>query len=137
VLGRVIEVLTDRVWDTAMRERLFEPMKLTHTATLPEDVLRYRAAIGHIQPPEQERRTAPSWGLPRSAGPAGGICASASEVLRFAQLHLAGGALDGAQIVSAESVQAMQEPQFVVPSGGGGLSSRRWGVGRALLDLNR
>jgi hypothetical protein len=134
VLGRVIEVVTDRVWDTAMRERLIEPMKLTHTATLPEDVLRYRAAIGHIQPPGQERRTAPSWGLPRTAGPAGGICSSASEVLRFAQLHLAGGALDGEQIVSAESVQAMQEPQVVVPSGGDGLSSRHWGLGWSIFD---
>src|SRR5262249_42065867 len=136
VLGRVIEVVTERVWDTAMRDRLIEPMKLTHTATLPEDVLRYRAAIGHIPPPGQERRTAPAWRRPRSAGPAGGSCASASEVLRFAQLHLAGGALDGAQIVSAESVQAMQEPQIVVPSGGDGLSSRHWGLGWSIFDWN-
>jgi len=51
LLGRVIEVVTGEVWDAAIRARLFEPMKLTHTATLPEDVLRYRAAMGHIEPP--------------------------------------------------------------------------------------
>jgi CubicO group peptidase (beta-lactamase class C family) len=133
ILGRVIEVVTREDWDTAIRMRLYEPLGLTHTATLPEDVLRYRAAIGHIEP-EGELRTAPAWGLPRSAGPAGAICSSAAEVVRFAQLHLAGGTLDGSQILSAESVQAMQEPQVVVPSGGDGLSSRHWGLAWSIFD---
>jgi CubicO group peptidase (beta-lactamase class C family) len=134
LLGRVIEVVTGEVWDTAMRVRLFEPMGLTHTATLPEDVLRYRAAIGHIDPPGHELRTAPAWGLPRTAGPAGGICSTATEVAHFARLHLAGGLVDGSQIVSAESVRAMQVPQVVVPSGGDGLSSRHWGLGWSIFD---
>jgi CubicO group peptidase (beta-lactamase class C family) len=117
LLGRVIEVVTGEVWDDAMRARLFEPMKLTHTATLPEEVLRYRAAIGHIDPPGQELRTAPAWGLPRTAG-----------------LHLSGGSLDGSRVLSTESTQAMQEPQVVVPSGGDGLSSRHWGLGWSIFD---
>ena len=59
VLGRVIELVTDSVWDTALRTRLVEPLALTHTATLPEDVLRYRAAIGHVQPPGRSSRQHP------------------------------------------------------------------------------
>ncbi len=134
VLGRVIEVVTGEVWDTAMRTWLYEPLKLTHTATLPEDVLRYRAAIGHIEPPGHELSTAPAWGLPRSAGPAGAICSTAPEVVRFAQLHLAGGTLDGSEAVSAASVRAMQEPQVEVPSGGDSLSSRHWGLAWSIFD---
>lgn len=130
ILGRVIEVVTGEVWDAAMRVRLFEPLGLTHTATLPEEVLRYRAAMGHIEPPGQELHTASIWGLPRTAGPAGGICATSADVVRFARLHL--GAHDG--IVSAESVQAMQAPQVDVPSGGYGLSSRYWGLGWSIFD---
>ena len=117
-----------------MRTRLIEPMQLTHTATLPEDVLRYRAAIGHIEPPGHERTTAPMWGLPRTAGPPGGVCSTATEVVRFAQLHLEGGTLGDAQIVSADGVQAMQVPQIAVPSGGDGLSSRDWGLGWSIFE---
>ena len=63
VLGRMLEVVTDTVWDDLLRTRLIQPLELTHTVTLPEDVLRFRAAIGHIQPPGQELRPAPGWGL--------------------------------------------------------------------------
>jgi CubicO group peptidase (beta-lactamase class C family) len=125
LLGRVIEVVTGEVWDAAIRARLFEPLGLGHTATLPEEVLRYRAAMGHIEPPGQELRTASVWGLPRTAGPAGGICATSSDVLRFARLHLSAGEVDRNRIVSAESVQAMQVPQVDVPSGGDGLPGHR------------
>jgi CubicO group peptidase (beta-lactamase class C family) len=130
ILGRVIEVVTGEVFDTVIRARLFEPMELTHTATLPEDVLRYRAAIGHIEPPGRERRTAPAWGLPRTAGPPGGICSTAGEVVRFARLHLAG----GTPVLSREAVDAMQSPQVAVPSGGDGLSSRYRGLGWSIFE---
>ena len=134
LLGRVIEVVTGEVWDAAIRARLFEPMKLTHTATLPEEVLRYRAAIGHIEPPGEQLHPAPAWGLPRTAGPPGGICSTAAEVVRFARLHLSDGTLDATPVVSAESVQAMQEKQVEVPSGGDGLSSRYWGLGWSIFE---
>jgi CubicO group peptidase (beta-lactamase class C family) len=129
LLGRVIEVVTGRVWDAAMRERLFDPLGLTHTATLPEDVLRFRAAIGHIQP-TGELVAAPTWGLPRTAGPAGAICSTASEVVRFARLHLEG----GGGVLRPESVAAMQEPQVAVPSGGVGTSAAHWGLGWEMFE---
>lgn len=133
LLGRVIEVVTGEVWDTAMRDRLFDRLGLTHTATLPEDVLRFRAAIGHIRP-AGELITAPMWGLPRTAGPAGAICSTASEVVRFAQLHLAGGTLDGEQVLEPATVAAMQEPQVDVPSRGAGSSALHWGLGWEIFE---
>jgi CubicO group peptidase (beta-lactamase class C family) len=48
VAGRVVEVLTGKVWDTALRDLLITPLGLTGTWTLPEDVLRFRAATGHL-----------------------------------------------------------------------------------------
>jgi CubicO group peptidase (beta-lactamase class C family) len=138
VLGRVIEVVTGDVWDTALQKRLVEPLGLTHTATLPEDVLRHRAAIGHVQPPGQDvPRTASAWGLPRSAGPAGAICSTASEVVEFARLHLRGGeAAGGSRMLSRDSVDAMQERLVVVPSGGRGMFSRHWGLGWSIFEWN-
>jgi len=130
VLGRILEVVTDTVWDDLLLARLVEPLGLTHTVTLPEDVLRFRAAIGHIQPPGQELRPAPAWGLPRTAGPAGAICSTAAELLAFARLHLRDGiAPDGTRLLSEESARAMREPQVEVPTGGIGESEAHWGLG--------
>ena len=136
LLGRVIEVATGEVWDTAIRRRLIEPMKLTHTATLPEEVLRYRAAIGHIEPPGHDRTTAPMWGLPRNS-PAlqAGICSTSTEVVQHLRRCTSrAGTLGDVQIVSAEGAQAMQVPQIAVPSGGDGLSSRHWGLGWSIFE---
>src|SRR4051794_27272506 len=74
ILGRIVEVVTDEVWDATIRARVVEPLGLTHTATLPEDVLLHRAAVGHVQPPGRDLAPAPVWSLPRSAGPAGLVC---------------------------------------------------------------
>jgi len=130
VLGRVVEVVTGAVWDDVLHERLIEPLGLTHTATLPEYVLRFRAAIGHIQPPGQELRPAPAWGLPRTAGPAGAICSTATELLDFARLHLLDGiGPGGKRLLSEEAARAMREPQVEVPTGGIDESEAHWGLG--------
>lgn len=113
LLGRALEVVTGVQWDELMRERLYRPLGLTHTATLPEDVIRFRAAVGHLgDPPTQ----APRWGMMRSAGPAGAICSTPREVLTFARLHMDDGVTpDGTRILSAEGVAAMQSPQASIP----------------------
>jgi CubicO group peptidase (beta-lactamase class C family) len=131
VLGRVIEVVTDSVWDDVLRTRLVEPLGLTHTATLPEDVLRFRAAIGHIQPPGQgEPSPASVWGIPRSAGPAGTICSTATDLLEFARLHLRDGlGRDGERLLGEEPARAMRQPLIEVPTGGIGESEAHWGLG--------
>ncbi|WP_207944690.1 serine hydrolase domain-containing protein [Actinomadura rubrisoli] len=112
--GRMIEKVTGLVWDEAMREHLYEPLGLTHTSALPEDVLRFRAAIGHIG-----EHAAPRWGLPRSAGPAGTICSTAKDLLVFAALHL-------------EGFEEMREEQVRMPDPH--THGDAWGLGWALFD---
>ncbi|WP_103335970.1 serine hydrolase [Amycolatopsis sp. CA-126428] len=111
LVGRVIEQLTGLTWDAALRERLFIPLGLTRTGTLPEEALLHRAAMGHVAAGDGEPRPAPAWGLPRSAGPAGLITAPAADVLAFARMHLAGG-LD---VLSGASAAAMTEWQADMP----------------------
>jgi hypothetical protein len=56
------------------------------------------------------------WVLPRSAGPAGLICASASDVLAFARMHLTGGlAADGTRVLSATAAAQMTDKQTELP----------------------
>jgi CubicO group peptidase (beta-lactamase class C family) len=108
--GRVIEVLTGKTWDAVLRERLIEPLGLTHTSTLPEEAILHRVAVGHIQPdPDEAHRPVTTWMIPRSAGPAGLINATAKDVTTFARLHLCdGAAADGSVLLSAASTAEMR-----------------------------
>ncbi|WP_367127325.1 serine hydrolase domain-containing protein [Saccharothrix sp. HUAS TT1] len=133
VLGRIVEVLTDQVWDDALRERLLDPIGADRTATLPEDVLRFRSALGHLGEPGDEPVPSRVWGLARSVGPAGTINATAADVLRFARVHLDGGlAADGTRVLAAEQVAAMREPQVEMPARAA--TRTCWGLGWALFD---
>ncbi|GAA1820713.1 serine hydrolase [Actinomadura chokoriensis] len=114
--GRVIERLTGTTWDEAVRARLFEPLGLRRTITLPEEALLHRTAVGHVSPGGAEPRRAPVWQLPRSIGPAGLIGASAADVLAFARLHLTGGlAPGGARLLSEEGTAAMAARHAELP----------------------
>ncbi|NYJ74907.1 serine hydrolase [Allobranchiibius huperziae] len=115
--GRVIEVLTGKTWDQVLRERIIEPLGLTHTSTLPEEAILQRVAIGHISPdPEGDPQVVPTFLMPRSVGPAGLITATAADVTSFARMHLRDGlAPDGTRVLSAQSTTAMQSHQVDVP----------------------
>ncbi|UQU67848.1 beta-lactamase family protein [Couchioplanes caeruleus] len=136
--GRVVEKLTGGTWDAALRERLITPLGLTHTGTLPEEALLFRAAVGHLTE-DGTTVPAPVWGIPRSAGPAGAIIATAADLLGFARMHLnQGRAPDGTQVLSAASTAAMAEfhadlPDKYTLGDSWGLGWERMGWGRHRL----
>jgi CubicO group peptidase (beta-lactamase class C family) len=115
VLGRLIEVVGDTIYETALRERLLTPLGLEHSVVFPEDAIPHPLSVGHVPDPEDPESSVVSqqWGLFRSCGPMGAsLVASAGDVIRFAKLHLDGGvAPDGTRLVSAEHVAAAQAPQ--------------------------
>ncbi|MEE6263798.1 serine hydrolase [Plantactinospora sonchi] len=114
--GRVIEKLTGGTWDAAVRERIFTPLGLARTGTLPEEALLHRAAVGHVGEGEDEPTRAPVWGLPRALGPAGLIHSTVADVLGFARAHLTGGlAPDGDRWLSEASVAAMADKHADLP----------------------
>jgi len=114
--GRVIEKLTGQSWDEAMRERLFTPLGLTRTVTLPEEAILHRAAVGHQSEADGPLTPTRVWGLTRSTGPAGVINSTASEVLSFARMHLNDGVgRDATRILSSASVAAMADRQVGLP----------------------
>ncbi|MGW3563826.1 serine hydrolase domain-containing protein [Streptomyces sp. NPDC000941] len=135
VLGRIVEVLTGQTWDAALKDRLLAPLGLEQTMTLPEEVLRFRAAMGHLGEPGRDPEPAPAWDLmPRSAGPYGRVCATASDVVRLARMHLDGGvAQDGTRVLAPESVAAMQRREVDVPDKWT-VSADGWGLGWTLYD---
>ncbi|WP_199565667.1 serine hydrolase domain-containing protein [Spongiactinospora rosea] len=125
LLGLIQERLTGLQWDELMRERLFRPLGLTHTVTLPEEALRFRAAAGHFGDPPV---VAPQWVLPRSMGPAGLICSTPKDVLTFVRMHLDGGVTaDGTRLLSRESAELMRTEQVRLPDPY--LLGDAWGLG--------
>jgi dipeptidyl aminopeptidase/acylaminoacyl peptidase len=114
--GRVIEKLTFGSWDKAVRDRIFAPLGLEHTITLPEEALLHRAAVGHVSEGTAEPSKAPVWMLPRSLGPAGIIGSTVADLLGFARMHLTGGAgPDGSRLLGASSAAAMTQWQAELP----------------------
>jgi CubicO group peptidase (beta-lactamase class C family) len=116
VCGRIVEHLTDLAWDAALRERLCAPLGLERTVTLPEDALLHRTAVGHVGEPDEDPVPTTTWVLPRSAGPAGLITASAEDVLAFARMHLEGGvAVDGTRVLASDSCEVMAAKEAELP----------------------
>lgn len=135
LLGRVIEKLTDSTWDQALRDRLFTPLSLDHTVTLPEEALLFAAAVGHVAEESESPVVAPVWMMPRSLGPAGLVTSTVSDVLAFARMHLSGGrAPDGTQVLTETSVDAMAAHQADLPDPY--ILGDSWGLGWIRFDWN-
>lgn len=118
LIGRVIERITGKTWDRAMADRLFTPLGLTHTVTLPEQALLHGAAVGHFVDDDGAPVRVPIWSLPRSSGPAGAINSTVGDVLTWARLHLDGGLTsDGSRLLGQASVSAMMARQVGLPEG--------------------
>lgn len=119
VAGRIVEVLTGMTWDNALRENVLVPGALSLSYTMPDELLLQRVAKPHIRTPGHELEVGSRWGLSRPAGPTGGTLAtSAGDLVRFAQIHLAGGlGSTGRRVLGSEAVIAMQERQAAVPQG--------------------
>ncbi len=136
MLGRITEVLTGQSWDKAIRRRLFEPLGMAHALTLPEETLRYRAAIGHV--PDKRatggQRISPMPWLSHGQKAAGATpMMSAADLLKFAVMHIdRGRAASGERILTAGSVGQMQKPQFRL-QGNFARSLNAWGLGWMLM----
>lgn len=129
-LGRIVEVLTGQTWDQALKERVFQPLGLTHSMTLPEEALSFRAAMSHLGEPGAYPEPAPAWDLiPRAAGPGARVIASAGDIVRLAKMHLDG----GAGVLKPETVAAMQRREVDVPDKWT-VSADGWGLGWTLYD---
>ena len=104
VLGRVIEVVSGQSFDQFLQSRLFAPLHMVDTGFyVPEEKLARLVAA----PPSS--RPSP-WDVTKrqtffSGG--GGIVSTVPDFLRFCQMLLNGGELDGVRILKPETVRLM------------------------------
>ena len=131
--GAVAEKILGQTWDAAIRERIFEPVGMANSVTLPADAIQQLHAVGHMAGADGGLDLTGRWWLGRSSGPAGGGAAgTARDLARFSEVHLRGGlAGTGARILSAESTAAMQTVQLDASPVGG---KEKQGLGWILDD---
>ena len=137
IAGRLIEVLTGGTWFDAMEGKLFRPLGLDNSVCRLTDVLRYRAAIGHISSQDNssvwEQVRNPY--LPLGLSPAGAaVSMAASDLIIFARAHMNEGISQyGKRWLSESAVAQMQTPQITLPKISYSVSSHAglgWGLSR-------
>jgi CubicO group peptidase (beta-lactamase class C family) len=129
--GRVMEHVLEMPYEEAVRDRIFKPLGMSRTFWHAHEVVMYSAAAGHSQLPGQEHPTvAHPWAIPRSSNPAGAIISNVDDILTFMQFHLGDGTWKGTQVLSGETVQAMQQQQARVNS------VTEWGIGWTLTSID-
>jgi uncharacterized integral membrane protein (TIGR00701 family) len=107
VLARVIEVVSGLGFDQFLQQRIFAPLRMVDT--------------GFVVPPEKLYRLVdpidggryPLWDVTKpgtlfSGG--GGLVSTAPDYLRFCQMLLNGGTLDGVRLLQAATVKRMATP---------------------------
>lgn len=114
VLGRLIEIFSGMTLGQCMRERLFEPLGMADTAFMvsADKLDRFSATYG----PDEEGKL---FALDRRDGGfsrprafemgGGGLVATTADYLRFAQMMLNGGVLDGERVLGPRTVALMRQ----------------------------
>jgi CubicO group peptidase (beta-lactamase class C family) len=117
VLGRVIEVVAGRPLDRYLADEIFEPLGMRATAfRAPPELAGWLTAL--FSAVGGELRAGPSAIEPLYASGARlllggqGLLSTAGDYLRFAQMLLNGGELEGRRILSAASVAMMMRDQL-------------------------
>lgn len=88
--GRVVEKVTHRPIEKAMRELLFVPLGLARTFFFADEVITYRTASGHNVFDDAPRVARP-WALARQSNCLGGIVSTVGDLLRYARFHMGDG----------------------------------------------
>ncbi len=111
VAGRIIERITDKTYEQAIRELLFEPLGMDQTFFFTNEIMTRRFVVGHNKHEDGRLTIARPWALPRGNAPAGGISANARDQIAWAKFHLGDGtASDGKRVLSKELLDLMKQP---------------------------
>ncbi|MEE8348297.1 MAG: serine hydrolase domain-containing protein [Acidobacteriota bacterium] len=141
VVARLVEVISGMSFDAFLRQRIFEPLDMMDTSHFLDRskagrlASRYRAGeTGRIVLADPGSTQSPLVSGPKTRfRGATGLLSTADDYLRFQQMMLNGGQLDGVQLLGRKTVELMfanhtgDMPVWVFPTGVG------FGLGYAVL----
>jgi CubicO group peptidase (beta-lactamase class C family) len=141
ILGEIIRTVSGRTCSQFLRSEIFEPLWMNHTYlgapdTWFEGPEPNATRIAEIRVPADQRESARDWGWNsrywRGFGaPWGGVLSTPGDLGRFAQMMLAGGALESARIFAKATVAAATRNQLIGMPGlpPADRECRPWGFG--------
>jgi CubicO group peptidase (beta-lactamase class C family) len=99
-------------WENASATQLYEPLGMSSTSSRYADfVARPNKALGHVK--ENGKWVQKYKRNPDPESPAGGVSSSANDLAKWMRLQLAGGELDGKQIVDSKALSDSHSPQML------------------------
>ena len=122
VLGRVIEVASGQPFDVYLREHIFAPLGMRNSSFHVDQAQRARLASVHAVGTDKKVHAIPPDGAQTYEDATskffmggGGLISTAEDYLRFAQMLLNGGELNGVRILKRETVALMTRDRLVPP----------------------
>lgn len=127
----IIQRVTGKVPEALMQERIFTPLGMETTTFYAEDAITRDHAVGYNLGDRTEgaKIARPFIIGGRHVNLCGNINASPSELLKFAQLHIDRGSVDGKQIISQDAADLMQTPRIET-----GTPNRWFGQGWSIFE---
>lgn len=145
VAARVIEAASGMPYNKFLEREIFEPLDMQHTGFRKRGYLKKRLTTLYQHSPERTLQEVSSDGLQAMFEPdakflwgSGGLLSVPDDYLRFAQMMLNGGELNGVRVLSRESVHAMthnQLPDSLTPLRSRPSYERGYGYGLAMSVL--
>lgn len=121
VLARLVEVRSGKSFDEFLRQRIFEPLRMSDTSFGVPEAKRNRIADltrmgddGRLKLDDGVSAQHPGEKLNAYDSGAGGLYSTAADYARFAQMLLNGGELDGASILGRKTVELMTTNQLTM-----------------------
>lgn len=115
VQGYLIEKLSGQTFDVFLKERLFEPLGMNDTAFYVAPDKADRLARQYMPLDDGSLRRTDTGAFlspPKFLSGGGGLTSTAADYMKFAQMHLNGGELNGVRILSEEAEQLMHQNQL-------------------------
>lgn len=141
VLGRIAEVVSGQPFDVFVTERILKPLEMRDTMFWADDSARSRLTTvyqrtedGRLNPYEVEE--VPFTQKPALLEGAVGLLSTAEDFMRFSQMLLSGGELNGMRLLKTETVASMTRNglnEAALQSKGGNVG---WGLANVDVVLN-
>jgi len=139
VQGYLVERLSGQKFDEFLQERLFDPLDMAETGFFvkPENADRLARQYQPRQDGTLARTdTGAFLNPPKFLSGGGGLTSTAGDYMRFVQMHLNGGELNGKRVLSKEAVEIMRSNQLpdAVPDIGQLYPGNGFGVDFAIVN---
>ena len=141
VLGRLVEIWSGKPVDVFLDERIFRPLKMIDTVFTVGPDRRARLATVYMTDPSggltaTEIETVPFTQRPALIEGAVGLVSTVPDFMRFSQMLLNRGELDGVRILKAETVARMTAnglPDAILKLRGGSMG---WGLANVNVEMD-